>query len=133
MEKVNKQNVLELIGENIRTLRKDNKIEIKQIASQLNITPQAFSNIENGKTDISVSKIIELANILKTSYSAILNISKNPTFNYYAENNSGGIQVQNQEFKELHTNDITMLNLLQQKLEFLQKQNELLLSKVKKS
>ncbi len=131
MELKEKNNMLKKIGDRIREIRKTNLMEIKQIAAKLKITPQAYGNIENGKTDLSVTKLIEISVILNVSLNSILADGVSNNYNYYAENNSGGVQVQNQNFKELNTIDERALAMLKEQLQHLQKANELLIALIK--
>ena len=47
----NKEIFLKEIGANIKEIRKSKKQEVKDVAHDLKISPQALGNIENGKTE----------------------------------------------------------------------------------
>lgn len=59
--KTDKNPLLRTIGIQIRKLRIINNKSTKEIASVLNITTQAYGNIERGETAICVTKLILLA------------------------------------------------------------------------
>lgn len=82
---------LKTIGTNIRKRRVENKLELKDIATKLNLTPQAYGNIENGKTNINFSHIYTLSKIFNTSFSEILdNSTYNTTHNTLSNNTHNG-------------------------------------------
>ena len=53
-----------IIGRNIRKWRELKGIKQEQLANQLGITKGALSNIENDKTDLSLHRIEQIANLL---------------------------------------------------------------------
>jgi len=59
--------LLKEMGAKIKKLRRKRQIEVKGFASTLKITPQAVSKIERGKVDLNVSRIIEIAGLLKVT------------------------------------------------------------------
>lgn len=89
-----KEVILKKIGSKLKAIRMEQNIPLKVVASKLNLTTQAFGNIENGKADISVIKIFAICEILNTSFSDVLNIDNNNSLHYNAYNNSGGYFVQ---------------------------------------
>jgi transcriptional regulator with XRE-family HTH domain len=60
--------IKEIIGRNIRRHRESLGIRQGALAVQLKITPSALSQIETGKTDISVDRIEQIAGALKLSF-----------------------------------------------------------------
>ena len=60
--------IKEIIGRNIRRHREGLGIRQGALAQQLSITPSALSQIETGKTDISVDRIEQIAASLKLSF-----------------------------------------------------------------
>ena len=60
--------VKEIIGRNIRRHREAAGIRQGDLAKELNITPSALSQIETGKTDVSVERIEQIAEKLKMSF-----------------------------------------------------------------
>jgi transcriptional regulator with XRE-family HTH domain len=60
--------VKEIIGRNIRRHREALGVRQGALALQLSITPSALSQIETGKTDISVDRIEQIAEALKLSF-----------------------------------------------------------------
>ncbi len=60
--------VKEIIGRNIRRHRESLGIRQGALAVQLKITPSALSQIETGKTDISVDRIEQIAASMHLSF-----------------------------------------------------------------
>jgi transcriptional regulator with XRE-family HTH domain len=60
--------VKEIIGRNIRRHREALGVRQGALAQQLSITPSALSQIETGKTDISVDRIGQIAGALNLSF-----------------------------------------------------------------
>jgi transcriptional regulator with XRE-family HTH domain len=60
--------VKEIIGRNIRRHREALGVRQGALAQQLSITPSALSQIETGKTDISVDRIEQIAGALNLSF-----------------------------------------------------------------
>lgn len=72
MTTITKKEVLSKLGQQIRLLRKQQQREIKQVAAELGITTQAFSNIENGKADISIYRLLNIALSIDVSPAELL-------------------------------------------------------------
>jgi transcriptional regulator with XRE-family HTH domain len=53
--------LLQQIGMQLRKLKIENNKTSKEIASLLNITTQAYGNIERGESDICITRLIVLA------------------------------------------------------------------------
>ena len=60
--------VKELIGRNIRRNREMAEMKQEVLAQKLNITASALSQIETGKTDMSVDRIEQIATALNKSF-----------------------------------------------------------------
>jgi transcriptional regulator with XRE-family HTH domain len=98
------------IGNIIKTIREEKKIERKVIASQMQLTTQAYGNIENGKTDFSITHLLQLVDALKEPSDKILGISNGNTYHYTATNNKGGTYVQH--VHTMHTINEDIMNKL---------------------
>ncbi len=73
MEMVNGFEILKKrVGANIKKIRLIKGIEVKMLCLDLQISPAAYSNIERGITDITISKLALLADYLRVSYDQIL-------------------------------------------------------------
>ncbi len=63
------------IGENIEQYRLQNKKNIKQMASLLELTETGYRNIERGITEAGATKLFKIAEILKVPVSQLLKIT----------------------------------------------------------
>ena len=129
MEQTNKNSILKQIGASLKKLRTERNIEIKAVAKDLNLTPQAYGNIENGKTDIAISRIIELAAYFKVSYSQILNVDSSIVYNNSASHNNNTNFVQGGE--NTFNTDTELVKALKEENKYLKEQNHLLIKKIK--
>ena len=90
--------IKEIIGRNIRRHREALGVRQGALAQQLSITPSALSQIETGKTDISVDRIEQIAEALKLSFYELMT----------TPNHVGGIKA-GIEVEELKNNTIHLL------------------------
>ena len=60
-------NLMSIIGKNIRQLRQKNGWSQGEVAKRLKISIPAFSKIETGITDINISRLNQIATLFETS------------------------------------------------------------------
>jgi transcriptional regulator with XRE-family HTH domain len=63
------------VGQNIRTIRELRNFTQDHMASQLNMSVSNYSNIENGKTDLTLTRLEQIAGILHIDYKQILSLN----------------------------------------------------------
>lgn len=61
MKTIKKGILLQQIGMRLRKLKIENDKTSKEVASLLNITPQAYGNMERGESDICITRLVLLA------------------------------------------------------------------------
>lgn len=78
------------IGDNIRAIRENEK-KMKQddVAKALGITVKAYSNIENNISDITLTRLFELAEIFDCTPEYILKYQDKATFTNHFNNYDG--------------------------------------------
>ena len=76
MNLTEKQIALRAVGERIRNIRLLKNMTIKQVAAHLQITTQAYGNIENGKTDTSISRLVELASLFQIPVTRLITLDQ---------------------------------------------------------
>lgn len=97
------------IGENIREIReKEKELSKDEVAVALGITSKAYSNIEANISDITITRLCELAEIFKCSPEYILTYQQKTTgitnhFNNYSGNNGVNIMYQGCSSDEIKT------------------------------
>ncbi len=65
-------NVLSLIGENIRNIRKGKKISQEALAEASDMHPSHISDIENGKVNASINAYFQIAEALNVPLSELV-------------------------------------------------------------
>ncbi len=76
------------IGNNIKKLRELKNYTQSYMAQKLDMSVPGYSKIENDKTDITVSKIYAIAQVLETDLATILNFDARNVFHQYNNQNS---------------------------------------------
>ena len=62
-----RENINQIIGNNIRYIRKINKLSQEKFAEQIELSPQFVSDIERGVEGISLTTAIKICNIMNCS------------------------------------------------------------------
>lgn len=101
------------IGDNIREIRETEKnFKRSYVADRLHISTRAYANIENNISDITLSRLDELADIFECSPLYILNYrqAKKEFYNYFHNNNGNkGINIMHQGVSSPLDNTINKL------------------------
>jgi transcriptional regulator with XRE-family HTH domain len=66
---------LKAVAANIKDRRLDLNLSQTYVAQRLNVTQNAYSKMEIGKTKMSVERLYEIANVLETSPKQLINTS----------------------------------------------------------
>jgi transcriptional regulator with XRE-family HTH domain len=77
------------IGDNIKNLRELKNYTQAYMAERLGMTTSGYSKIEKNKSDITISKIAAIAEILETEVSSILNFDAKQVF--YQTHNTNSV------------------------------------------
>lgn len=72
---IDRTKVLMQLGERIRMLREEHRYQQKEIAEKLGVSPQAFSNYENGKREPDLLTILRLAKLFNVSVDYLLGLT----------------------------------------------------------
>ena len=70
----------------IRAIRTQQKISQEQMAERLDLTPQAYSKIESGKTKLSLDRIQQITQILNIDVTELIHNNDNGVFLLINEN-----------------------------------------------
>src|SRR5690554_1476295 len=70
------------VQKNIRQLRELNNLTQTYMAQKLNMSTASYSKLESGQTDITLSKIEQIAKILNVELENILNFDSSQIFNF---------------------------------------------------
>ncbi|WP_447640692.1 MULTISPECIES: helix-turn-helix domain-containing protein [Chitinophagaceae] len=69
------------IAQNIRTVRELKNLTQEYVAEKLHMSVANYSNIESGKTNITLVRLEEIANVLGVDYQNILSLTPSQVFN----------------------------------------------------
>ena len=114
------KNIQQKVGENIESLRTKKKIPTKEMAQSLGLCYSAYRHIERGLSDISVTRLFRISEILEVHYTDLLEMNSTATSNHFE---SEFLKVKNHVEKTYQA----MLKQYKSENEFLKKQIESLL------
>jgi len=78
------------VGDNIKSIREnEKKLKQDEMGKALGISTKAYSNIENNITDITLSRLYEIAEIFECTPEYILNYQDKATFTNHFNNYDG--------------------------------------------
>jgi transcriptional regulator with XRE-family HTH domain len=78
------------IGDNIREIREKEKgLKKEDLAKALGLTTKAYSNIENNVSDITLTRLFEISEVLGCTPEHILNYQEKATYNNHFNNYDG--------------------------------------------
>lgn len=105
------------IGTTIKVLREIKGISPKEMAMELDMSISGYSKIERGETDISLSRLVQIAEVLETNVSKLLSPEATYSFNFANNAKYNGV-IQNQYISE--SKDIVeLISIMQKQLEVL--------------
>lgn len=122
------------VGNRIRKIRELKNFTQEQVAEKLGMTISGYSRIEREEVSVSVDKLERIAAILGVSTVDISSFDASVFFNNYGSANGQSFSMHKdmeawQKLEEQYKNQI---KLLETQVEYLQKQNDSLLSKLTK-
>ena len=79
-----------VVGEAIKTYRELRKISREDMADQLEMSVSGYAKIERGETDLSISKLHKIAEILNVDIEQILKFDSNQIFSISYNNTVQG-------------------------------------------
>ena len=110
------------ISDNIKKIRELRNFTQDHMANELRMTQAGYSKIETGNTDVTYSKLIEIAEVLNVSVQDLVTFDSQKYFNSFNNvkgNNNGGVIIgsNSDELKKLYEDKIILLSKLLQKTE----------------
>ncbi len=63
-------------GQNIKAIRELKNFTQDYVATKLNMSIPGYSNIETGKTDVTLTRLLQIAKVLQIDYLQILNLNR---------------------------------------------------------
>ena len=68
-----------MVYPNIKNLREDNDLRQKEVAAELNVSQNTYSQYENGVIELTASNLVKLAEFYNVSVDYLLGRTKNPS------------------------------------------------------
>lgn len=114
------------IGNNIKKMRELKNYTQSYMSEMLNMSLSGYSKIERDETDISLKRLQQIAEVLETDFSNILDFDGNKVFNINQNQHAEGTQnayaiVQNQQNTTEHSGTENFINHLQEENAYLRK------------
>lgn len=110
------------IRENIRRLREFRNLNQEDIAEKLNLSPRAYSNIENGRAGLDIDRLLQISGILKISLPNLLtlHLNRDETHDLLKEDNQQIVyKFESDAQKRKQMDDAAILPELIKQVEFL--------------
>ena len=82
---------------NIQRIRKDKNIKIKEIAAKMDISDNQYSNLENGRSKITVLQLFFIIDILSCSLNEVFNFGEEISDEVKAELQRLAIEIQSKQ------------------------------------
>ena len=109
--------------EKIRKIRESKNYTQEFMAESLGITQRAYSSIENGKTQLTIERLFEIAKILETSVIEILNLEGsyiyNNSFNNHGTKNQGNLIFKQENLDEIKSLYERIISIKDEEISFL--------------
>jgi transcriptional regulator with XRE-family HTH domain len=122
------------IGEKIRKIREMKGISQEYLATQLDISPQAYGKIEREETKLDFGRLEVIAKLMQVDPLDIVNFDEsqvfNNTFNNHAEHQKNFILHNNEQVNPIIEKTFT---LLQEEIHQLRLSNQLLMQMLEKA
>lgn len=95
----------EVLGNNIKNLRKEQKITREKLAERLDVSTRFLADVESGKAGVSLSTLKKLCSVLGTTADYLLGISE------YSDAQRQYIEIDN-KIKQINTEQLKNLNII---------------------
>lgn len=97
------------IGAKIRNLRELRNYTQAYMADQLNMSINGYGKIERDETDLSLSRLDQIAQVLDTDLNSILNFDNKNVFNFNSNQSANGIVNQQNMYYDSSIREIITL------------------------
>ena len=81
------------VGEHIKRVREERNYSQQYLAQELGISQKAYSKIENSQTNITLSHLDRISQVLETSVNQLLGTDGSSVYNNYNTHNGEGIVI----------------------------------------
>lgn len=119
---------MEQLGEKLRILRSIKGLSQENIAQMLGISLTAYAKIEQGKTDINYSRLVQIAEKLEIPLKSLVSLGEGNIYVMNDLNNVNSVVLGNKdaELEAKIRENMILIESLQKEVAYLKKINELL-------
>jgi transcriptional regulator with XRE-family HTH domain len=119
---------MEQLGEKFRILRSIKGLSQENIAQMLGISLTAYAKIEQGKTDINYSRLVQIAEKLEIPLKSLVSLGEGNIYvmNDFSNINSVVLGNKDAELEAKIRENMMLIESLQKEVAYLKKINELL-------
>lgn len=109
----------------LRNLREIHNMTREELADKLQLSIKSISDIETGKTNITVKRLVDYCNIFNCNLEDILNFNVSQIFNFHVvqQPNANSTNINHQQIQGQTDAYEQLLKLLHSRVEQLEKQN----------
>jgi len=75
------------IGKNIKAFREIKNLTQEYVATKLNMSTANYSNLENGKIELTLSRLIKIAEIMDVDFRKMLYFDEEGTSDFFTQSN----------------------------------------------
>lgn len=105
-------------AQNIKIIRELKNLTQEYVSSQLNLSIPSYSNIETGKTDLTITRLQQIAKVLEIDYQQILQLDPSQMLSHSSPDHIANPYAPDQEimdelFRQLRVKDEQIGRLLQ--------------------
>jgi transcriptional regulator with XRE-family HTH domain len=83
------ENILEKVGNKIKTIRQAKNLTQEQIADLLNMSHSGYSKIERGEIDLNMTRLEQIAKLFNMQPSEIIQFGETHSFIFHITNGNG--------------------------------------------
>lgn len=115
-----------IVGQRLQLLRMEKNLTQEQMGEQLNLSTSAYCKIEYGETDLTLTRLNKIANILNMSAAELF--SKIDGNIYFTNSGSSNVGI-SQDYSNIHTDSSDLRELIKANsklIEMLEKRIEML-------
>jgi len=118
------------LGERIKKAREEKNYSQQYLAQQLGISQKAYSKIENSQTNLTVSHLDKIAQVLEMSVNQLLDTEGKAVYNNYNTHNGEGIVIKKESSEKLNDLYERMIKSQSDEIAYLKSHNDSMLKTI---
>ena len=118
------------VGEHIKRVREERNYSQQYLAQELGISQKAYSKIENSQTNITLSHLDRISQVLETSVNQLLGTDGSSVYNNYNTHNGEGIVIRKETPEKSIELYERIIKTQSEEITYLKSQNDILLKTI---